>query len=170
MILALVFVAQIVSSSPPLSPAEAAAVLARLESPSNFATRFVCTDCDGPRVVVADGAATDGPFGAFTAYGLYRFAPIHRGAWSRIGRYPSTALRISAPVLKPKCAPSCAASHLAPTAQTYAPSIVGTQNINLLTPKSRGIFPLGSWQTDRDHFSGRSWRSSGRYPSGEVRK
>src|SRR4051794_17344762 len=36
--------AQIISSSPPLPPADAAAVLARIDSPANYTERFICTD------------------------------------------------------------------------------------------------------------------------------
>jgi hypothetical protein len=38
------------SSRPPLSPAEAAAIMARVDSTANWTNRRVCTDCDGPRV------------------------------------------------------------------------------------------------------------------------
>ncbi len=46
----------IITAGPTLSPTEAAAVLARLDSPANATQRFVCTDCDGPRVVVVRSA------------------------------------------------------------------------------------------------------------------
>lgn len=48
----LLFVTQLVSAYPPLSPAAAAAVLARLDSPANRTGRVARGDCDGPRVFV----------------------------------------------------------------------------------------------------------------------
>jgi hypothetical protein len=68
MILELLIAAQIVSSAPPLSPAEAAQVMARLDSPANATGRFVCLDCDGPHVIVISSRPQDGPFGAFEPF------------------------------------------------------------------------------------------------------
>lgn len=45
------------------SPAEAAQVLARLDTITNYTARFFCTDCDGPRAVIIRQNPTDGPFG-----------------------------------------------------------------------------------------------------------
>jgi hypothetical protein len=55
-----------------LTASEAAAVLARLDSPSNFARRSLCTDCDGPRVFVIPSSPTSGPFGPFPPYPVQR--------------------------------------------------------------------------------------------------
>ena len=66
--IAVLLVAQIVSSSPPLAPAEAAQVLARLDSPANRTHVVACGDCDGPRVVVIPSSPTSGPFGAFPTF------------------------------------------------------------------------------------------------------
>jgi hypothetical protein len=38
------------SSRPALSPAEAAAIMARVDSTANWTNRRACADCDGPRV------------------------------------------------------------------------------------------------------------------------
>ena len=69
-------VAQLVvySAAPPLSPADAAAVLARLDSTSNWTNRFTCGDCDGPRVTLAPYRPGEGPFGPFP---VYEFAPLN---------------------------------------------------------------------------------------------
>jgi len=74
--IALLVVAQIVitSSTPPLPPAEAAAVLARLDSPANRTNVFVCIDCDGPRSASTGSRPGDGPFGPFP---IYRFPPLN---------------------------------------------------------------------------------------------
>lgn len=66
--IALLLASQIVSSSPPLAPAEAAAVLARLDSPANRTHVVACADCDGPRVFVITSSPTSGPFGAFPRF------------------------------------------------------------------------------------------------------
>lgn len=79
------------------SPAEAAQVLARLDTITNFTGRFFCTDCDGPHAFILRQSATDGPFGPFPAlspnrplsadsgaiYGLppYGLPPPYYGAW-----------------------------------------------------------------------------------------
>ena len=57
-------VLQIVVSAPPLPPAEAAAVLARLDSPANRTNVFVCgDDCAGPRVIVVPQKPREAPAG-----------------------------------------------------------------------------------------------------------
>jgi len=56
-VIALLLVSQIVSSFQPLSPAEAAAVMARLDSPANRTNIFVCSDCDGPRATQRGSAS-----------------------------------------------------------------------------------------------------------------
>ena len=68
MITELLMAAQIVSAAPPLSPAVAAQIMARLDSPANFTGRFVCIDCDGPRVIVLPADPGDGPFGPFAPF------------------------------------------------------------------------------------------------------
>ena len=40
---------QLVSSAPPLPPAQAAAIMARVDSVANWTNRRLCVDCDGPR-------------------------------------------------------------------------------------------------------------------------
>ncbi len=75
--IAILLAAQVVSSSPPLAPAEAAAVLARLDTPANRTNVFVCGDCDGPRVIVIPSRLGEGPFGPFPRY---RFPPPN--CWS----------------------------------------------------------------------------------------
>jgi hypothetical protein len=56
-------VAQIIASAPPVTPAAAAAVMARLDSPANV-TGLVLGG-DGPRVVLIRSSATAGPFAKF---------------------------------------------------------------------------------------------------------
>jgi len=68
MITELLMAAQIVSAAPPLPPAVAAQIMARLDSPANFSGRFVCTDCDGPRVIVLPANPGGGPFGPFAPF------------------------------------------------------------------------------------------------------
>jgi len=68
MIAELMMAAQIVSAAPPLPAAVAAQVMARLDSPANFTGRFVCTDCDGPRVIVLPANRGGGPFGPFAPF------------------------------------------------------------------------------------------------------
>jgi hypothetical protein len=63
----------IVSSAPPLPPAQSARILAQVESPANFSHRFVCTDCGGPYADIIPSRAGDGPFGPFPQY---VFAPL----------------------------------------------------------------------------------------------
>ena len=72
MIAVLVLAAQIVSSFPPLPPAEAAAVLARLDSPANATHRVFWPPADGPLVVVIPSSPTSGPFGEFPRYPAQR--------------------------------------------------------------------------------------------------
>ena len=66
--LALVLAAQIVMAAPPLPPAEAAEILAGVDSPANMTGRFVCTDCDGPHVVLVPSEPGAGPFGRFPPF------------------------------------------------------------------------------------------------------
>lgn len=54
--------AQIAWSGPRLTPAEAAAVLARMDSTTNRTHVFVCMDCDGPRYAVAPNWPLFQPF------------------------------------------------------------------------------------------------------------
>ena len=70
--LAALLVAQIVisPSSPPLSPAAAAAILARLDSPTNV--RLVCADCDGPHSTVIRSRPNAGPYGTFAPFPALR--------------------------------------------------------------------------------------------------
>ena len=56
--IAILLAAQIVSAAPPLPPAEAAAVLARLDRPANRTHVFVCGDCTGPTVVIIRSSPT----------------------------------------------------------------------------------------------------------------
>ena len=60
----------IVNSAPKIPPAEALAILARMESTSNWTNRFTCNDCDGPRVTIVPYHPGDGPFGRFPVYEL----------------------------------------------------------------------------------------------------
>lgn len=101
--LTLMVVAQlvIVNASPPIPAADALGILARLDSPSNWTNRFVCSDCDGPRVTVVPYRAGDGPFGRFPAF---QFGPLDRyyqvpiyGRW-RTNRYPSSRSRAASSV------------------------------------------------------------------------
>ena len=86
-----VVVAAIIASAQPLTPSEAAAVLERLESPSNIARRPICTDCDGPRVFIIPSSPTSGPFGSFPEYRFNR--PLNCCGLYR-GRY---GLRVQTP-------------------------------------------------------------------------
>lgn len=98
--IALLVLTQIVitSTAPPMPPAEAAAVLARLDSPSNRTNVFVCGDCTGPTAVVIRSSPASGPYGEFPRYsfsplrccGSYRLGPIHPRGWNGIDRYRST--------------------------------------------------------------------------------
>ncbi len=72
--IALLLTAQIVWNGPRLTPAEAARVLATSPGLSNATGRFVCSDCDGPRVVVIPSRTGEGPFGPFPRY---RFRPLN---------------------------------------------------------------------------------------------
>ena len=94
-------VAQLVvySAAPPLSAADAAAVLARLDSASNWTNRVACRDCDGPRVTIVPYRPGDGPFGAFPIFELapldcctFYQAPIYQRAWNGTDRHPSRAI------------------------------------------------------------------------------
>jgi hypothetical protein len=61
----LLLIAQLViASAPPLSPAEAAAVMARLASPANV-TGIDLTPHAGPIFASTGARPTDGPFGPF---------------------------------------------------------------------------------------------------------
>jgi hypothetical protein len=63
----------IVNSAPKIPPAEALAILARMDSPSNWTNRFICNDCDGPRVTMMPYRRDDGPFGPFPVYELQSY-------------------------------------------------------------------------------------------------
>ena len=76
----------ITTSAPPLSAAEAAALLARLDSPANRTHVFVCTDCDGPRIAVAPYRPGDGPFGPFPPYSFRAL-----NSWKHLSRVPRSA-------------------------------------------------------------------------------
>lgn len=71
----LLIAGQIISAALPLTPAQAAAVLARLDSITNRTNVFVCIDCDGPRVTVIRSSPTAGPFGEFPP--LPRLRPLN---------------------------------------------------------------------------------------------
>jgi hypothetical protein len=68
--IAILLAAQIVSSAPPLSPEEAARILARSPGLSNWANRANLPPAapDGPTVTVIDSSPTAGPFGEFEAF------------------------------------------------------------------------------------------------------
>ena len=51
-----------------IPPAEALAILARMDSPSNWTNRFNCRDCDGPRATIVPYHPDEGPFGRFPVY------------------------------------------------------------------------------------------------------
>lgn len=65
--LAYLLVSQMIVAAAP-TPEQSAQILARLDSPSNFSKRFVCTDCDGPHAGIIPSRAGDGPFGPFPQY------------------------------------------------------------------------------------------------------
>ena len=69
----------IVNSAPRIPPAEALAILARMDSTSNWTNRFNCSDCDGPRVTIVPYHPGDGPFGRFPVSELssYYGAPYY---------------------------------------------------------------------------------------------
>lgn len=78
----------IVTSAPKPSAEQALAILARMDSPSNWTNRFTCGDCDGPRVTIAPYRAGDGPFGPFPHYempplyfGSFYQTPVYQSAW-----------------------------------------------------------------------------------------
>ena len=86
----------IISSSPRPSPEQALAILARLDSPSNWTNRFSCSDCDGPRVTIVPYRAGEGPFGPFPVdetaplnWGSFYQMPIYRLARYGIDRHAS---------------------------------------------------------------------------------
>jgi hypothetical protein len=60
----------VVTPAERIPPAKALAILARLDSPSNWTNRFHCSDCDGPRVTIVPYHPGDGPFGPFPVYYL----------------------------------------------------------------------------------------------------
>ena len=60
----------IVTPAQKIPAAEALAILARMDSTSNWTNRFTCRDCDGPRVTVVPYYPNDGPFGPFPVYAL----------------------------------------------------------------------------------------------------
>ena len=70
--LLILLVAQLgMTNSPSRIPtAEALAILARMDSTSNWTNRFNCRDCDGPRVTIVPYHPDDGPFGRFPVYAL----------------------------------------------------------------------------------------------------
>jgi hypothetical protein len=67
--IAILLAAQMISSSPPLTPAEAARILANSPGLSNWTNR---TDepapADGPAVTVVESSPTAGPFGEFEPF------------------------------------------------------------------------------------------------------
>ena len=71
----------IVNAAPRISPAEALAILARMDSPSNWTNRFVCRDCDGPHVTIVPYHPDDGPFGRFPVYELPLATSSYYGSW-----------------------------------------------------------------------------------------
>ena len=68
----------IVSSAPPLPPAQSARILAQVQSPANFSNRFVCIDCGGPYADIIPSRSGDGPFGPFPQY---EFSPLGFGSY-----------------------------------------------------------------------------------------
>ena len=82
----ILLVTQLAAVSPAqrIPPAEALAILARMDSPSNWTNRFHCSDCDGPRVTIVPYHPGDGPFGSFPEYNLppLYFTPYYGGAYS----------------------------------------------------------------------------------------
>jgi hypothetical protein len=58
----------VVSAAPPLPPAEAAAIMARLDSPANVTGRVLWPAADGPLVVIVGSSPTAGPFGEFAPF------------------------------------------------------------------------------------------------------
>jgi hypothetical protein len=101
----------IVSSAPKIPPAEALAILARMDSPSNWTNRFICRDCDGPHVTVVPYHPDDGPFGRFPVYLMPPLATSsYYGSWyygapyasiysygTNIGRYRSNVFPFGRP-------------------------------------------------------------------------
>ena len=77
-----------VSPAERIPPAEALAILARMDSPSNWTNRFHCSDCDGPRVTIVPYHPGDGPFGPFPEYNLppLYFASYYGTSIYRYGR------------------------------------------------------------------------------------
>ena len=80
----------IVNAAPKIPPAEALAILARMDSPSNWTNRFICSDCDGPHVTVMPYHPDDGPFGRFPVYELPPIATgSYYGSWYHGSSYYS---------------------------------------------------------------------------------
>jgi hypothetical protein len=63
--IAILLAAQIVSSAPPLTPAEAARILANSPGESNWTNRVDAPPAEGPTVTVINSSPTAGPFGEF---------------------------------------------------------------------------------------------------------
>jgi len=76
-VLAFLLVSQMIVGTAPTAE-QSAQILANLESPSNFTKRFICTDCNGPRVAIVYSRAEDGPFGPFP---YYPFTPVGWGSY-----------------------------------------------------------------------------------------
>ena len=74
----------VVSPAQRIPPAEALAILARMDSSSNWTNRFHCSDCDGPRVTIVPYHPGDGPFGPFPEYNLppLYFTSYYGGTYS----------------------------------------------------------------------------------------
>src|SRR5262245_18768864 len=60
----------VTNSAAKIPPAEALAILARMDSTSNWTNRFNCRDCDGPHVTIVPYHPDEGPFGRFPVYAL----------------------------------------------------------------------------------------------------
>lgn len=87
----------IVNSAPKIPPAEALAILARMDSTSNWTNRFNCNDCDGPRVTIVPYHPGDGPFGRFPVFELssYYGAPYYSSFTPYYGTTYASPYRIT---------------------------------------------------------------------------